>query len=109
MLLSEYDPWTFGPESRPITKEDIKAAFEIMKEVTGEFSFWNRAEKLATLNVWIPGLGITISEVLAGKCLTEMGKAYANLPTDQRRVIAKCAKWLHGIVDQNFSFDNFSI
>lgn len=39
MSLLEYDPWTFGPESRPITKEDIKAAFEIMKEVTGEFSF----------------------------------------------------------------------
>ena len=24
MSLLEYDPWTFGPESRPITKEDIK-------------------------------------------------------------------------------------
>ena len=99
MSLLEYDPWTFGPESRPITKEDIKAAFEIMKEVTGEFSFWNWAEKLATLNVWIPGLGIPISACLAGECLTEMEKVYANLPTDQRRVIAKCAKWLHGIVD----------
>lgn len=99
MLLLEYDPWTFEPESRPITKEDIKEAFEIMKEVTGEFSFWNRAEKLATLNVWIPGLGIPISEGLAEKCLSEMGKAYPNLPTDQRCVIAKCAKWLHGIVD----------
>lgn len=80
-------------------KKRHKAAFEIMKEVTGEFSFWNRAEKLATLNVWIPGLGIPISAGLAEKCLTEMGKAYANLPTDQRRLIAKCAKWLHGIVD----------
>lgn len=74
MSLLEYDPWTFGPESRPITKEDIKAAFEIMKEVTGEFSFWNWAEKLATLNVWIPGLGIPISAGLAGECLTEMEK-----------------------------------
>lgn len=80
-------------------KKRHKAAFEIMKEVTGEFSFWNRAEKLATLNVWILGLGIPISAGLAEKCLTEMGKAYANLPTDQRRLIAKCAKWLHGIVD----------
>ena len=69
MLLSEYDPWTFGPESRPITKEDIKAAFESMYEVTGDLSFLILADKLATLNVWIPGLGITISEVLAGKCL----------------------------------------
>ena len=108
MGLFEYYTWIFDPESRPITKEDIKAAFEIMKEVTGEFSFWNWAEKLATF-VWIPGLGIPISAGLAGKCLTKMEKVYANLPTDQRRVIAKCAKWLHGIVDQNFSFDNFSI
>ena len=99
MLLSEYDPWTFGPESCPITKEDIKAAFKIMKEVTGEYSFWNWVENLAILNVGKPVFGIQISEGLAGKCLTEMGKAYANLPTDQRRVIAKCAKWLHGIVD----------
>lgn len=99
MRLFEYYTWIFDPESRPITKENIKAAFKIMKEVTGEYSFWNRAEKLATLNVWIPGLGITISEGLAEECLSKMEKTYANLSTDQRRVIAKCAKWLHGIVD----------
>lgn len=67
-----------------------------MGEVTGGLAIFCLAA--TALTVWIPGLGIPISAGLAGKCLTEMGKAYANLPTDQRRVIAKCAKWLHGIV-----------
>ncbi len=67
-----------------------------MGEVTGGLAIFGLAA--TALTVWIPGLGIPISAGLAGKCLTEMGKAYANLPTDQRRVIAKCAKWLHGIV-----------
>lgn len=68
-----------------------------MGEVTGGLAIFGLTA--TALTVWIPGLGIPISAGLAGKCLTEMGKAYANLPTDQRRVIAKCAKWLHGIVD----------
>ncbi len=68
-----------------------------MGEVTGGLAIFGLAA--TALTVWIPGLGLPISAGLAGKCLTEMGKAYANLPTDQRRVIAKCAKWLHGIVD----------
>lgn len=68
-----------------------------MGEVTGGLAIFGLAA--TALTVWIPGLGIPISAGLAGKCLTEMGKAYANLPTDQRCVIAKCAKWLHGIVD----------
>ena len=80
-----------------ITKGDINAAFEVMVYVTGGLAIFGLAA--TALTVWIPGLGIPISAGLAGKCLTEMGKAYANLPTDQRRVIAKCAKWLHGIVD----------
>ena len=80
-----------------ITKGDIKAAFKIMGEITGGLAVFGLAA--TALTVWIPGLGIPISAGIAGKCLSEMGKAYANLPTDQRRVIAKCAKWLHGIVD----------
>ena len=68
-----------------------------MGEVTGGLAIFGLAA--TALTVWIPGLGLPISAGLAGKCLTEMGKAYANLPTDQHRVIAKCAKWLHGIVD----------
>ena len=68
-----------------------------MGEVTGGLAIFGLAA--TALTVWIPGLGIPISAGLAGKCLTEMGKAYANLPTDQRRVIAKCAKWLHCIID----------
>lgn len=66
-----------------------------MGEVTGGLAIFGLAA--TALTVWIPGLGIPISAGLAGKCLTEMGKAYANLPTDQRRIIAKCAKWLHAL------------
>lgn len=80
-----------------ITKGDLKAAFKIMGEITGGLAIFGLAA--TALTVWIPGLGIPISGGIAAKCLSEMGKAYANLPTDQRRVIAKCAKWLHGIVD----------
>lgn len=68
-----------------------------MGEVTGGLAIFGLAA--TALTVWISGLGLPISAGLVGKCLTEMGKAYANLPTDQRRIIAKCAKWLHGIVD----------
>lgn len=68
-----------------------------MGEVTGGLAIFGLAA--TALTVWIPGLGLPISAGLVGKCLTEMGKAYANLPTDQRRIIAKCAKWLRGIVD----------
>ena len=66
-----------------------------MGEVTGGLAIFGLAA--TALTVWILGLGIPISAGLAGKCLTEMGKAYANLPTDQRRIIAKCAKWLHAL------------
>ena len=95
MSQLEEDIKKLGKEA--ITKGDIKAAFKIMGEVTVGLAIFGLAA--TALTVWIPGLGIPISAGLAGKCLTEMGKAYANLPTDQRRVIAKCAKWLHGIVD----------
>lgn len=96
MSQLEEDIKKLGKEA--ITKGDIKAAFKIMGEVvTGGLAIFGLAA--TALTVWIPGLGIPISAGLAGKCLSEMGKAYANLPTDQRRVIAKCAKWLHGIVD----------
>ncbi len=79
-----------------IEKRDIIAAFRIMAEVTGGLAIFGLA--VAALTVWIPGMGIPISAGIAVKCLQEMGKQYANLPTDQRRIIAKCAKWLHGII-----------
>ena len=99
MLLSDYNIVILDPKSRPITKEEIKAACKIMEKATGDFSFWNRARNLASLNVRIPGLGIPISEDLAEKCLLEMEKTYDKLPKGQQHIIAKCAKWLHGIVD----------
>ena len=80
MSQLEEDIKKLGKEA--ITKGDIKAAFKIMGEVTGGLAIFGLAA--TALTVWIPGLGIPIS---------------AGLPTDQRRVIAKCAKWLHGIVD----------
>lgn len=80
-----------------ITKRDIMSAFKIMGEVTGGLALFGLAA--TALTVWIPGLGIPISAGIAGKCLVEMGKHYADLPTEDRQAIAKCAKWLHGIVD----------
>lgn len=80
-----------------ITKGDIKAAFKIMGEITGGLAVFGLA--VTALTVWIPGIGIHISAGVAVKCLSEMGKAYANLPTDQRRIVAKCAKWLHGFIN----------
>ena len=80
-----------------VTKKDIIAAFKIMGEVTGGLALFSMA--VTAFTVWIPGLGIPISGALAARCLAMMAKEYANLPTDQRRVIAKCAKYLHGIID----------
>lgn len=80
-----------------ITKGDLRAAFKILGEVTGGIAVFGLAA--TALTVWIPGLGFPISTGVACKCLQMLAKEYANLPTDQRRVVAKCAKWLHGIVD----------
>lgn len=79
-----------------VTKKDIKAAFAIMAEVTGGIAVFGLAA--TALTVWIPGLGIPISAALANQCSRVMAKEYVNLPTDQRRIIAKCAKCLHGII-----------
>lgn len=79
-----------------VTKKDIMAAFKIMGEVTGGIAVFSVA--ISALTVWLPGIGIPISAGMAMKCIGEMIKWYPNLPTEDRRIIAKCAKWLHGMI-----------
>ncbi len=80
-----------------ITKKDIKAAFEILAEVTGAVALCTIA--IMAIFVWIPGLGIPLSASVAAKFFTMMKNEYVNLPADKRRVIAKCAKWLLQIIN----------
>lgn len=79
-----------------VTKKDIIAAFKIMGEVTGGIAVFSVA--IAALTVWLPGIGLPISTGVAVKSIGEIIKWYPNLPTEERRTVAKCAKWLYGIV-----------
>lgn len=78
------------------TKNDIKAAFLLMGEVTGGLAVFSLAA--AALTVWIPGWGIPISASMARILLKQMADNYCDLPMDQRRLIATCAKLLQGII-----------
>lgn len=79
-----------------ITKKDINAAFKLMGEVTGGLAVFSLAA--AALTVWIPGWGIPISATMARILFKKMADSYCDLPMEQRTVIAKCAKWLQGII-----------
>ena len=79
-----------------ITKKDINAALKLMGEITGGLAVFSIAA--AALTVWIPGWGIPISATLARILFKKMADVYCDLPMEQRMVIAKCAKWLQGII-----------
>ena len=79
-----------------VTRKDFKAAMAIVGEVLGFGSVVYIA--FMALTAWIPGLGIPITAGCAAQCLRILAREYVNLPTDQRRVVAKVCKFLRGIV-----------
>lgn len=80
-----------------VTKRDIKAAFKIAGEVVGMVGAAYAA--FCAITIWLPGLGVPLSGAAAAKLFQGLAQAYANLPTDQRKVVAKVCKWLTGFVN----------
>ena len=77
-------------------KGDLKAGFLLLSEITGGIAIFGL---IATaLTSWLPGAGIPISSAMAAAGIKKIAEAYANLPTEDRRTIIKCANFLKRIV-----------
>lgn len=77
-------------------KGDLKAGFLLLSEITGGIAIFG---VIATaLTSWLPGAGIPISSAMAAAGIKKIAEAYANLPTEDRRIIIKCANFLKRIV-----------
>ena len=80
-----------------ISKQDMMAALTLLSEITGGIAVFGIAA--AALTSWIPGMGIPISTGIAYAILRNIASVYVNLPTEERRLIAKCANFFNGIVN----------
>jgi hypothetical protein len=80
-----------------VTKKDVIAGLKIIGELVG-FGGVLYAVFMA-VTVWIPGFGIPISSAAAVHAMRTIATEYPNLPKDQRRIVAKCAKFLTGIIN----------
>lgn len=80
-----------------ISKQDMMAALTLLSEITGGIAVFGIAA--AALTSWIPGMGIPISTGIAYAILRNIANVYVNLPTEDRRLIAKCANFFNGIVN----------
>ena len=80
-----------------ISKQDMMAALTLLSEITGGIAVFGIAA--AALTSWIPGMGIPISTGIAYAILRNIASVYVNLPTEDRRLIAKCANFFNGIVN----------
>lgn len=79
-----------------IEKKDVIAGLKLIGEVVG-FGGVLYAAYIA-LTVGIPGIGIPVSGAAAVQCMKIVTREYSNLPRDQRMIVAKCAKFLMGII-----------
>lgn len=77
-------------------KGDLKAGFLLLSEITGGIAIFGL---IATaLTSWLPGAGIPISSAMAAAAIKKIAEVYADLPTEDRRIIIKCANFLKKIV-----------
>lgn len=79
-----------------ITKGDIMLGLKLLSEVTGGIAVFGIVA--TALTSWAPGLGIPISAGTASMIMRNIAKVYINLPTDDRRLIAKCANFFSKII-----------
>lgn len=79
-----------------ITKRDIMAGLKLLSEITGGIAVFSIVA--AALTSWIPGLGIPITAGTARLIMQHIARIYIDLPTDQRRLIAKCANFFNKII-----------
>ena len=79
-----------------INKKDLIAGFQLLSEITGGMLIFGT---IATaLTSWIPGAGIPISSATAAYALNKISDVYINLPTEDRRLIIKCANLLKNVI-----------
>lgn len=76
-----------------ITKNDIKAALELLTELLGAATVAYLGFILVT--AWLPGIGVPISGGAAAYGLRKLLEGYSELPTDQRRAVALIVRKLH--------------
>lgn len=77
-------------------KGDLKAGFLLLSEITGGIAIFG---VIATaLTSLLPGAGIPISSAMAAAAIKKIAEVYADLPTEDRRIIIKCANFLKRIV-----------
>lgn len=79
-----------------ITKRDIMAGLKLLSEITGGIAVFSIVA--TALTSWIPGLGIPITAGTARLIMQHIARIYIDLPTDQRRLIAKCANFFNKII-----------
>lgn len=79
-----------------ITKGDIMSGLKLLSEITGGIAVFSIAATAITS--WIPGLGIPITAGTVRLIMQHIAKIYIDLPTDQRRLIAKCANFFNKII-----------
>ena len=79
-----------------VTKKDLLAGLKIVGEIAGFGTVLYATFMAAT--VWLPGIGIPISTGMACVAMKHIVNIYPDLPTDQRRVVAKCVKFLTKII-----------
>lgn len=79
-----------------INKKDLIAGFKLLSEIPGGILIFGT---IATaLTSWIPGAGIAISSATAAYALSKISDVYINLPTEDRRLIIKCANLLKNAI-----------
>lgn len=79
-------------------KRDIKAGLKLLAEVGGLVSLG--AFGITAMTVWVPGLnaiGIPISAAAVTYYLRIAAQRYAQLSTEERAVVRKTVRFLHGI------------
>lgn len=99
--------WNFGEKKEPsllndlsfyvnelYTKRDLQAGLELVKEVAGMISLGGAL--LATLTVFMPALGITLSSGVVSNIISQTAIRYAQSNAVERKQIRAAVSWIKG-------------
>ena len=75
-------------------RKDIKAGIRLIAEVSGLITLGGLL--LSALFVWLPGIGIPITTVVAIKVIKAATEAYVNLDATDRKKVRAVVRWANG-------------
>lgn len=75
-------------------RRDLKAGIKLIQEVIGMVAIGGLL--ISALFVWLPGIGIPVTTVMAARVIQGVAQGYSQLDEQERRQVRGVVRWLNG-------------